>query len=192
MENHSRVNKLQWSMGSQSPTCMLHGVRGKGKMILHGRGNRNRSATKLFPQESLIRVCMENPNRITMLPQEGNRIKRESPCKKLLLALGHPTGHSATGKYAKYRNLPKEKSEFFAPPSFRRRDIPLSSVPSFRFRVHIIFFLLCGNHPSLPLGLFLPCSLSKISFLISPSNNMHHRTGKSRLPPHYKNEQFSN
>ena len=187
IRNRSRANKLRLSMGSRSPICLPNIVRGKGRLILRGRGNRNRTATKLPLQESLIRLCMENPNRILTLPQRGNWVDRESPFTKLLIELGHPTGHSATGKYAKYRHLPKGKSEFFAPPPLHHREIPLSSLPSFRFSVHIIFFFFCvATAPPPTWSCFLPCPLSEISFLESLSNNMHHRTGKSRLPPHYK------
>ena len=179
-------------MGDQSPICMLHIVRGKGEMILPGRENRNWAATKLSLKESLIRLCMENPNRITMPIQKGNWIKRGNPRNKLLLELGHPTGHSAAGKYAKYRHLPKGKSEF---PPYRlvttgKFRLLLSRL--FDFAYILSFFFCVETTPPPRWSLFYPVHWAKIPFLKSPPNNMQHSTCKSRLPPHYENEQFIN
>ena len=51
------------SMGSPRPICIPLLVRGKGKLILHGRANRRPMAIKPPMQEKLISSRMGNPNK---------------------------------------------------------------------------------------------------------------------------------
>ena len=50
-------------MGSPRPICMPLIARRKGKLILHGKGNRRPMAIKPPMQEKLISSRMENPNK---------------------------------------------------------------------------------------------------------------------------------
>ena len=51
------------SMGSPRPICMPLIARRKGKLILHGKGNRRPMAIKPPMQEKMISSRMENPNK---------------------------------------------------------------------------------------------------------------------------------
>ena len=88
----------------------------------------------------MIRPCMGSLNQIATLIQRGNRTRRENEINYWSIIL-------CTYYLFLCGNYP------FPPPPPRwsySREIPLSSLPSFRFCVHIIFFLLRGNHPPHP------------------------------------------
>ena len=91
------------SMGSPSPICMPLIARRKGKLILHGKGNRRPMAIKPPMQEKLISSRMGNPNK----SDQNGKCAKYRP-----LPWGNPPPAILTCKNGKSNIAPEGKSAF--------------------------------------------------------------------------------